>query len=90
MKVIMNKKLTWKEIELGFDKQWIQLTDYDWPEEEALPFSGVVVAHAKSRKEFDELITKNFHDYSALLYVGERDLPPNTFLSANMHQWKNI
>lgn len=84
-----NKKLDWQEIEKLYDKEWIQLIDYDWPEEEALPFSGVVVAHAKSRKDFDKLITETFYDNSALLFVGERELPPNTFLSANMHQWKN-
>ena len=31
---VMEKKLTWEEISRRYDKQWVELVDYDWPEEE--------------------------------------------------------
>lgn len=84
----MGKKLTWQEIEKLYDREWVQLVDYDWPEEESLPLSGVVTVHAKSRREFDELILKEQQEDSALVFVGERKIPPDVILNANMHQWK--
>ncbi|RIL08934.1 MAG: hypothetical protein DCC75_07710 [Proteobacteria bacterium] len=84
----MLKKLTWSEIQDEYDREWAQLIDYDWPEEEPLPRGGVVVVHAKTRREFDQLIRQEPQEDSALLFVGERKIPPGVVLSANLHQWK--
>lgn len=84
----MKEKLTWGEIERKYNQEWVQLVDYDWPEEEPLPHGGVVQAHAKTRREFDELILREPQEDSALLFVGERKIPSGIILSANLHQWK--
>jgi len=76
-----NKKLSWAEIEKLYDQQWVELIDFDWPEDEPLPKSGVVRVHAKTRKEFDRLAADNAPTNSAYVYVGRRELPPNTFLN---------
>ena len=68
-----------------YDKQWVQLIDFDWPDEAAKPKSGVVVANSKERKIFDRLICDNRQKNSAILYVGTRKLPPNTVLVASRH-----
>jgi len=81
-------KLTWPEIEKLYDKEWVQLIDYDWPEEEALPRSGIVQVHAKSRQQFDKLITQEFQLDSAILFVGQRTIPSGVILSANLQQSK--
>ena len=81
------KKMTWREIESKYHHEWVQLVDYDWPEEEPLPRSGIVGAHAKTRKKFDSLILKNPQKESALLFVGKREIPAGVVLSANLHQW---
>ena len=83
-----NKKLTWEEISKTYNQEWVQLIHYDWLDEDALPSAGVVQAHAKTRREFDELIISNPQEDSALLFVGERKIPPGVVLSANHHQWK--
>ena len=83
----MTERLTWEEIEAQYDRQWVQLVDFDWPEEEALPRAGIVVAHAKTRREFDAIIAEAPQENSALLYVGKREIPPDVVLSANLHQW---
>ncbi len=82
----MNNKLSWSEIEKLYDREWVQLVDYDWPEEEAYPHAGVVRVHAKSRKEFDKLLLEDPPSDSALVFVGEREIPPNVILSANLHR----
>ena len=75
-------KLSWKEIEKQFNKEWVQLIDFDWPEEEPLPRAGIVYVHAKTRKKFDDLILQNPPPKAALVYVGERKLPAKMSLSA--------
>ena len=79
--------LSWKQIEKKYDKQWVQLINFDWPEYESLPHSGEVVANAKKRKDFDKLICATKQKFSAILFIGDRELPPNIILSASMHQW---
>ncbi len=54
-----NEKLTWEQIEKLYDKEWVELVDFEWSEEEAYPQSGVVRVHAANRKKFDELILQD-------------------------------
>lgn len=42
----MEPKLTWKEIEKRYDKEWVELVDYDWPEGNLNPSEGRVHVHA--------------------------------------------
>lgn len=82
-----SKKLTWQQIKELYDKEWVELIDYDWPEEEAYPRAGVVRVHAKTRKEFDKLILHDPPADAALIFVGEREIPTNLILSANLRRW---
>ena len=88
LKIQPSKKLTWQEIEVQYDREWVELIDYDWPDEEANPKAGIVRVHAKTRKEFDELLLIDTPLNSACLYVGET-LPDNVvFISASLHHIK--
>lgn len=68
-----NIKLTWDEIKEKFDKEWIELVDYDWPETEIYPQSGTVRVHAKTRSEFDDLADRDPPIDSAYVYVGQAE-----------------
>ena len=79
----MERKLTWHEIREQFDQEWVQLIDFDWPEGEPFPASGIVQFHAPDRKQFDMLSRQNPIDDAACVFVGKAHLPAHTFLSAN-------
>ncbi len=71
----MSAKLSWEEIKKQYDQEWVELIDYDWPEEEVYPRSGIVRVHAKTRRDFDNLIDVDPPFDSAYVYVG---LPPSS------------
>ena len=76
-----NTKLTWSEIEKRYDQEWVQLVNYDWPEGEPYPSSGVVQFHSPKRKEFDALSRENPVEDAACVFVGEVHVPENTIWS---------
>jgi hypothetical protein len=84
----MAKKLTWEEIKQDFDKQWVELIDYDWQETEPYPNSGVVRVHSGNRKEFDKMILQDPPAHSAIIFVGQRKRPDNVILSSNLRSWE--
>ena len=63
-------KLTWEQIEKQYNKEWVELIDYDWPDECECPRAGVVRVHAKTRKEFDDLADQDPPFDSAYIFVG--------------------
>ena len=67
----MDKKLNWDEIKRKYDQEWVELVDYDWPDEDPDPRSGIVRVHAKTREEFDRLTDINPAQDSAIVFVGE-------------------
>lgn len=69
----MGKKLTWEEIKSQYDHEWIELVDYDWPDEEPTPRAGVVRVHANTREEFDDLADIDPPFDSAYIFVGDPD-----------------
>jgi hypothetical protein len=77
----MAEKLSWEEIKIRYHQQWVELVDYDWPDSESDPHSGVVRVHARSRKEFDKLAAKEAPSDSAYVFVGRQSLPKDTLLS---------
>ena len=81
-------RLSWDEITKSFDQEWVELVDYDWPENAAYPRAGVVRVHAKARREFDRLINQDPPPDSALIFVGNRLPDPGVVFSANLHQWR--
>lgn len=70
-----NRKLTWEEIMKKYDQEWVELVDYDWPDEETDPRSGIVRVHAKTRDEFDRLTDIDPPKHSAYVFVGEPFAP---------------
>ena len=83
----MAEKLTWSEIKERYRNEFVQLVDYEWDETEPDPRSGVVTIHSKNRREFDQLIRQAQEPDSAILYVGEINLPKGVTLSANQNQY---
>ena len=86
----MKKKLTWDEIKQHYDQEWVELVDFDWPETEPHPKSGIIRVHAKTRKEFDQLIQEDPPGKSAFVYVGVPKRPNNVILSANLHSVRPV
>lgn len=80
----MTEHLTWQQIEKLYDKEWVELIDFDWPEEDLYPRAGKVRVHAASRKEFYQLAAIDPPSDSAFIFVGKVQRPKGVFLSANL------
>jgi len=83
----MEKKLSWQEIEKQYDQEWGELVDYDWPETEAYPNSGVVRVHAKTRSEFHDLADKDPPFDSAYIFVGHPKLDEEVVITRGYRQF---
>jgi hypothetical protein len=68
---MQNEKLSWEEIKKIYNEEWVELVDYDWPDEDPDPKAGVVRVHAKSREEFDRLAAIDSPQDAACVFVGE-------------------
>jgi hypothetical protein len=81
------EKLTWDEIKQRYDREWVQLVDFDWADDEQYPAAGVVRVHAPTRKEFNDL-TKQQPPAggTARIYVGTPEKDPNTVICCNLHR----
>lgn len=82
----MEKKLTWDEIKKLYDKQWVELVDYDWPEEEIYPRAGVVRAHSLDRAEFYNQVGKDAPVDSAIVFIGKVTFPKDVIFSPGMRR----
>lgn len=82
----MEKKLSWDEIKTRYDQEWVELIDYDWPEEDVHPRSGVVKAHSKDRAEFYRMAAKDTPVDSAILFVGKHAIPKDVIFSPGMRR----
>jgi hypothetical protein len=82
--MIMSERLTWAEIEERYPQEHVELVDYDWPEDEINPRSGVVVSHAKTLKDLVALTKNSPTNDAAVLFVGTIKPPPGTILSCNL------
>ena len=81
----MDNRLTWDQIKQQYNQEWVELIQYDWPEQEPYPHAGVVRAHAKARKEFYRLANEEPRPAdSAILFVGTLDVPVNTVLCSSI------
>lgn len=65
------ERLTWEEIKKQYDQEWVELVDYDWPDQDQYPRSGVVRVHAPTRSKFDDLADIDPPFDSAYIFVGE-------------------
>ena len=86
MIICMSEKLIWEEIKARYDQQWVELVDYDWPEEETYPRSGVVKAHASERRQFYSMAGKDLPVDSAIVFVGKVKLPEGVIFSPGMRK----
>ena len=80
----MGTKLSWQEISEKFDRQWVELIDFDWPEGKPFPVSGIVRVHAADRKEFYRLAKIDAPTDSAVLFIGKPQIPANTILCSSI------
>lgn len=81
----MDEKLTWVEIEKLYDQQRVELVDYDWPEGDPYPRSGVVRSHGSNKKEFYQQCRREpVPDDSAILFVGVPRIPEGTVFSPSL------
>ena len=78
--------LTWEEIKKQYDQEWVELVDYDWPEEETYPRSGIVRVHSRERAEFYRLAEIDSPRDSALVFVGKPSLPPGQVFSPGLRR----
>ena len=83
----MNNKLSWTEIQRLYDQEWVQLTDYEWPEGSPFPSSGVVRVHASDRKIFYQKVKEASPrpSDSAFVFVGSPKREPGT-VHTNFHR----
>ena len=68
----MGERLSWDEMKQRFDGEWIEIVDYDWPDDRPYPLAGVVRAHSRTRKDFHQCVKQLPHvPDSAWLFVGK-------------------
>ena len=79
------ERLTWDEIKKQFDKEWVELVDYDWPEEASYPHSGTVRSHGAEKKDFHQQCRREpVPTDSAILFVGKPEIPAGTILCGSL------
>lgn len=71
------QQLTWEQIKQRYHEEWVELTNYDWPDGIPWPRSGVVRVHSPNRKEFWRLANEKMPPVtdSAVVFVGPPDKP---------------
>ncbi len=82
----MTTKLTWDEITKLYNKEYVELTNYDWPDEEIHPRSGVVRVHSSDRAEFYKQVGKDTPVDSAIVFVGKLALPKDVIFSPGLRR----
>ena len=82
----MAEKLSWEEIKKNFNQEWVELIDYDWPEEDESPRTGIVRIHSSNREEFYRLAAANSPVDSAIVFVGKQKLPVDQIFSPGLRR----
>ena len=81
----MKNELTWEEIKKQYDKEWIELIDYNWAEGEPYPRAGVVRTHGIDKKLFHLECRRNpAPEISAFLFIGKKSDHGNTVFSPSL------
>ncbi len=81
----MTQKVTWEEIEKLYDQQRVELVDYDWPEGDPHPKSGVVRSHSADKKDFyRQCKLEPVPNDSAIVFVGPPRTPEGTIFSPSL------
>lgn len=71
----MEQKLSWEQIAQQYKGQWVELVDYEWQDGEPYPTAGAVRVHDADRKQFYRQANQNRPLDSAILFVGDLNLP---------------
>ena len=82
----MSEKLSWEEIKQRFDREWVELVNYEWSDPEEYPQAGVVRVHAKTRAVFNEAVAKLPPADSAILFVGKTQIPDDIVFNAGLRR----
>ena len=81
----MTKKLSWDEIEITYDQEWVELVDFDWPACEPYPLKGIVRSHGSNRQDFYRRANRKPRPRdSAILFVGKLKVPTGTSLCSSL------
>jgi len=79
------KRISWQEIEKLYPKQWVELVDYDWPNDAQNPISGIVRSHSANHKTFYTKANKEPRPTdSAILFVGNVSAPAGTIFCSSL------
>ena len=80
-----NLRISWEEIKTSYNQEWVELVDYDWPEEHASPSTGAVRTHGANKKEFHlQCRREPVPSDSAILFVGRPPIPDGVVLSPSL------
>lgn len=71
----MVDKISWDEIKRNYSGEWVELINYEWEEGQPYPSAGEIRVHAPNRKEFYQQANQNRPLDSAILFVGDLNLP---------------
>ena len=81
----MKKTLNWEEIEKLYDQQRVELVDYDWPDGDSHPRSGVVRSHGADKKDFYRQCNREpVPSDSAIVFVGLPRIPEGVIFSPSL------
>ena len=81
----MADRLTWEEIEKEYTQQRVELIDYDWPDGDPHPRSGVVRSHGSDKKDFYQQCRREpVPNDSAILFVGPIRMPEGVVFSPSL------
>ena len=68
----MTRRLSWNEIEKLYDQEWVELIDYDWPEDEVYPVSGIVKCHGANRHDLFALTKSTSESWNSTVLFVEK------------------
>jgi len=81
----MEKRLNWDELKEHYNQQWVELVDYDWPDDQPYPLSGVLRSHSADKKAFHQQCRREpMPADSAIVFVGPPQFPKNVVFSPSL------
>jgi hypothetical protein len=81
----VGERLNWNQIKELYDQQRVELIDYDWPEGEPHPRSGIVRCHSSDKGEFYRMSNQDpLPEDSAIVFVGPPRNSSTTALSPSL------
>lgn len=81
----MGKTRTWEEICRLYDRQWVELINYEWLDKDPWPSCGVIRSHSSDKKAFYAQCKREPVPVdSAIVYVGHPPWPKGVVFSPSL------